>query len=217
MAGDWREAFRGAGRLLATSLASAVVGGVVMHQVLLGGDPSEAANENSIIELIQLALLVFSSATAAFAAAKFREGREGVVLVSALFLCMAIRECDSTFDRLLYHGAWFPIALAVAVAAAAFAALNMRRAARGLSAIARDIDAGFLYSGLSVILVFSRILGHKRIWLTIYRDVCGEENADSLCRAMKNIAEEGTELFGYTLIAIWAVLFAISCCRRRRG
>lgn len=217
MKGDWRVVLRGTARFLAMAAASAVVGCIVRHQVLHGGDPSEAANENALIEFIQLALLVASSALAAFTAAKFREGREGVALVAAFFLCMAIRECDSIFDHLLCHGAWFPIALAVAIAAIAWAARSPKRMAAGLSAIATGPDAGILYSGLSVILVFSRLLGLKSIWLTIYRDVCGEEQADTLSRAMKNIAEEGTELFGYALIAFWAILFAASRANRRSG
>ena len=69
---------------------------------------------------------------------------------------------------------------------------------------------------MSAIIAFSRILGYKRIWLTIYRDICGEKYAIELCRAMKNFAEEGTELFGYALVFLWAASFAASILRPPR-
>lgn len=215
-AGDIKAVAGGALRLFAILLLSAAVGCLILQQAIYGGDPSEAAVENSLIELLQLAFLAMSMALLSIVAARRREWRSGIVLVCAFFMCMAIRECDSIFDKAFYHGAWLPCALAVA-AAGAIQALALRRSTfAGLAAIVRDRSFGVLCSGLSAIFAFSRILGYKRIWLTIYRDICGEQFAIELCRAMKNIAEEGTELFGYALVFLWATAFAKSSLQRQR-
>ena len=213
---DTKTIAGGALRLFAALLLSTLVGLLIFNQVIRGGDPSEAANENSPIELVQLALLLLSAALTAVAAWKRKEWREGVVLVGAFFLCMSIRECDKVFDELFFHGAWQPFAFGVAATGVAMAFRRRGRAAAGLAAIVRDRSFGLVCAGLCVVFAFSRILGYKRIWLAIYRDICGEEHAIELCRAMKNIAEEGTELFGYALVFLWAVAFATSALVRRR-
>lgn len=200
-----KSIIRGAGVFLAMALAAAAVGGLVHHQAVFSADPSESANENSIIELCQFGLLILCTASVAVAAARRRDGRSGFILVASLFLCMAIRECDSFFDHTFFHGAWFPFVAAVAIAAITLAIRRWQQTLEGLATIVRDTYFGLLCAGLSVILVFSRIMGRKIIWLTIYRDICGEDKASSLSRAMKNFAEEGTELFGYALLAFWAV------------
>ena len=216
LADDVKVIAGGALRLFAMLLLSAAVGCLILHQAIYGGDPSEAAVENSLIELLQLASLLLSVTLLSIVAAKRKEWRGGIVLVCAFFACMAIRECDSIFDKALFHGAWLPFALAAAAAGAIQALVWRRGTAAGLAAIVRNRAFGILCSGLSAIFVFSRILGYKRIWLTIYRDVCGEKYAIELCRAMKNFAEEGTELFGYALVFLWAASFAAAALRRPR-
>ena len=205
MSDNLRCILRGAGVFFLMAFVSAAVGGLVFQQAVYGGDPSESAIENSIIEQVQFGLLILCTVLVAAAAARRRDGRAGYALVASFFACMAIRECDNFFDKLLFHGAWFPFVLAVAAAAIVAAVLHWKQTHAGMAAIVRDTYFGLLSAGLSVILVFSRILGHKSIWITIYRDICGEEKAEALSRAMKNLAEEGTELFGYTLLAFWAV------------
>ena len=185
---------------------AAAVGGFIYQQVVCSSNPAEVANENSPLELVQLALLVASSLLAGIVAFRRRGVREGYMLVSALFACMAIRECDNLFDRALFHGAWLPFALTVTFVAVVAALAHRRQALAGIAEIVRSRHYGMLCVGFSVIFVFSRILGYKKIWLTIYRDICGEEGADWLCRAIKNISEEGTELFGYMLVFVWIVL-----------
>ena len=216
LADDIKAIAGGALRLFAMLLLSAAVGCLILQQAVYGGDPSEAAVENSLIELLQLAFLAISMALLSVVAARRREWRSGIVLVCAFFMCMAIRECDSSFDKAFYHGAWLPFALAVAAAGVIQALARRRSTFAGLAAIVRDRSFGVLCSGLSAIFAFSRILGYKRIWLTIYRDICGEKYAIELCRAMKNFAEEGTELFGYALVFLWAASFAVASLRPPR-
>lgn len=204
---------KGALKFFGVFFLGVAIGGFVLHQAIYGGDPSESAIENSPIELFQLTFLILSMAMTAAAGWLRRDCREGYWLVAGLFACMSIRECDNTFDNLFYHGAWLPFALVVAGVLTVKAALAYRRAASGLAEIAASRNFAMLCAGSSVIFAYSRILGYKKIWLTIYRDVCGEERAVELCRAIKNIAEEGTELFGYSLVLFWAVATFLSALR----
>lgn len=210
---DFREAkraiFGGMCHLMAMMFFAAAVGGLIFQQTALGDNAVAAANENSIIEHLQLFLLAATFALLGVLAIRIREGREGFLLTAALFLCMAIRECDGILDTALFHGSWFPIGMAVALAAVIVAARRFRNTVAGLAAIVREKSFGILCAGLSMIFVFSRILGHKAIWSAISRHLSEVDVSKQLTRSLKNTAEEGTELFGYAIILFWAVSFAV--------
>lgn len=183
---------------------AAAVGAFVCVAATRAGNLMEVASENSPVELAQLALVMASALLAAAAGWRRRDGREGYLLVAAVFACMAVRECDNFLDRLLFHGAWLPLALAVAAVAGAVALAHWRRALAGLAGIVVGRAYGLLCAGFAVVFAFSRLLGYKKTWISIYAGVCGEEGAEWMSRAIKNVAEEGTELFGYALIFAWA-------------
>jgi len=204
-------------RLFAMMLLAAAIGCLVYQQVVGGANAAVAANENSKIEHLQLAFVVLSAGATSLVAAMRPDGRRGFALVAAFFLSMAIRECDLYLDVALFHGAWFPIAVAVVVISCAYAATGCRNAAAGLVEIVRNRSYGVLCAGLSMLLVFSRILGRKDIWHAISRSVTGFDAPEPLIRSIKNTAEEGTELFGYALIFFWAVSFTFAALGRRKG
>lgn len=203
--------------LFAMMLLAAAIGGLVYQQVVRGANAAAAANENSTIEHLQLAFVVMSAGATSLVATLRPDGRRGFALTAAFFLSMAIRECDGYLDAALFHGSWFPLAIAVAVLACAYAATGCRNATAGLVEIVRDRSFGVLCAGLSMLLVFSRILGHKDIWHSVSRSVTGFDAPIQLVRSIKNTAEEGTELFGYALIFFWAASFAFAALRRRGG
>jgi hypothetical protein len=60
-------------------------------------------------------------------------------------------------------------------------------------------SAGIFLSGFLVIMAFSRLIGRGSFWEAVM--------GDGYMRVVKNIAEEGTELMGYTLLLISAVEF----------
>jgi hypothetical protein len=202
--------------LLGVVALGAAVGCFIFWQAVHGGDPSESANENSPIELMQLGFVLVSALLAGATGWLRREGREGYALASAFFLCMAIRECDKVFDTIFFHGAWLPFALVMAAAGVVMALIHWRRTLAGIAEIVCDRAYGMLCAGMATVFAFSRILGYKKIWLTVYHDVCGIEGAERLCRTLKNIAEEGTELFGYALIFVWAAAIFRKSLRNAR-
>nr|WP_241902039.1 hypothetical protein [Vibrio lentus] len=118
--------------------------------------------------------------------------KHAAVLVSAFFAVMFIREMDFWFDKIT-HGAWFVPAALVAGSAIFYAVKNGKRTIYQLTFILASPHMNLLLTGLMLLLVFSRLFGMGSFW----HNVMG----DDYVRAVKNIAEEGTELLAYCLIA----------------
>jgi hypothetical protein len=121
---------------------------------------------------------------------------------------MAIRECDNANDRAFFHGAWVPFALAAAATSIFFAAKDGKSIVPGLAAIATGRRFGILAISLAIVFFYARIFGMKQIWLHTYESIIGSENSSMLVRPVKNIAEEGLELFAYALITLWSAASA---------
>ena len=215
MKSEMKQLLAGVGEALAVAFVSAAMGFLVYTQVVSSDDPLRAIKENSPIEILQVAFLVVSAALAAACAARRKDEAGGYVLVSGLFVCMAVRECDAILDH-VFHGAWLPAALAAAIASVAVAAAKRGTVVPGLAAIVGDRRFGILATSLAIAFFYSRIFGMKRIWLHTYECIIGPEGADKLIRPIKNIAEEGLEALSYALTTHWAALSAFAPARRRQ-
>ena len=148
--------------------------------------------EDSLTEFVQAGLLLASALAFARAALRRPAARGFHVLAAGFFATLLVRELDGFFD-LVRHGFWvWPAALA-ALASLAYAALH------GDGTVAKPL-ADFLQSpsgqlvglGLVVVLVFSRAFGSGTLWTP----VLGPD-----ATALKNVLQEGMELFGYALVA----------------
>ncbi|WP_410515877.1 hypothetical protein QO152_00100 [Pantoea allii] len=149
-----------------------------------------ALHEASFTETVQELLLV-SLAALFFIAARHRpEQRGGLTLIAGFYSCMLIRELDFFFD-LIRHGSWVWFALAIALGSLAVA---MRTPKQTISALADLLNHNrwpVMAAGLMIVLVFSRLFGMNALWEHLMPD---HHN-----RGVKNMAEEGVELLGYSL------------------
>ena len=153
--------------------------------------------ENAPVEWLQFALIAASGAMMAARAVRVSRGRAAFILASAFFFDMAIREQDALLDVLLWHGGWAWI-VGIVTAVAFMLALRCRETLKeGLGEIRSSGRFLFLAAGLAVILVVSRIMGMKHVWMHL-------GDPAQLCKA-KRVVEEGLELFGYMLIFAWAL------------
>lgn len=112
------------------------------------------------------------------------------VLVGGFFGCMLIREMDFLFDR-LSHGSWFWFALVLTLVCLAIALRNPRGIVSGLARFMEHPAWGMMSAGMLTILVFSRLFGMHQLWEHLM--------LDGYIRTVKNMAEEGSELLGYSL------------------
>lgn len=132
--------------------------------------------------------------------------------LALLFAGMAttalIREADYVLDK-VFDGLW-QVLVTVTLAATIAAVLRFRA---GFHEAVRRFTAqpafGLMLSGFLVVFVFSRLYGEDSTWLRIM--------ADAYERSVKNFAEEGVELLGYTLIMLAAMEFLYFSWRRARS
>ena len=170
--------------------------------VLLNGNVGEI----SVTEMLQQLLLIVSSGSFVYLARKRNEVKNAAVLISAFFAVLFIREMDFWFDKIA-HGAWvFPAAL-VASSAIFYAVKNGKRTIDQLALILASPHMNLLVTGVMLLLVFSRLFGMGSFW----HNVMG----DDYVRAVKNIAEEGTELLAYCLIAFASLKTVLGITRKK--
>lgn len=177
-------------------LSMAAAAGMVVVDVLV---LRNRVTEHSLTETAQECLLAFATCAALHRAWRDIRHRGVALLLAGLCGAMLFREMDGFFDRVLGHGAWkafvWPwLALTIGLAF---------RYRHGLMRTCGDFMGtrayAFIVTGLLVILVYSRILGHKALW-----NIPQEE---ALSRATKNTVEEGVELLGYVFLAYGAGVF----------
>lgn len=150
---------------------------------------NDALHETSFTEIFQEVLLAVIALMFFAQAARQESLRYSLLLMGGFFTCMLIREMDFLFDE-IHHGAWVWFALAVALICLWQAALHLSATLAGLVNFLRHPSWNMMAAGLLTILIFSRLFGMHELWERLM--------LDGYNRTVKNMAEEGTELLGYS-------------------
>lgn len=180
-------------------LGSALFIGVMMGLVFIDVVwMHDAVHEASLTECAQEIMLAIISLLFFHRAWRAPGQRPIAVLVGGFFGCMFIREMDFLFDQ-LSHGSWFWFALALTLACFAIALRNPRGIVSGLARFMTHPGWGMMSAGMLTILVFSRLFGIHQLWEHLM--------LDSYIRTVKNMAEEGSELLGYSLCMLATVRY----------
>lgn len=153
--------------------------------------------ENSFVEFGQEFLLLLT--TAIFGSMAIKKQSGGLWLVAGFFGCLFIRELDAYFDEIV-HGAWKYFALAL-VAFVCFKAwkIGIENTIETLANFMKTRSFIFIFIGLLIVLAYSRLFGMGELW----HAVMGE----NFNRTVKNVVEEGSELWGYALVFWGAVKY----------
>ena len=184
--------------IFAALIAAGVVGciylDVAVHQNIV---------ENSFVEYGQ-ELLLFAT-TALFSMQAIAKCQGGLWLVAGFFGCMFIRELDAYFDMIV-HGAWkyFALALMVFVLFKAWR-LGKENTIASLATFMKTRSFVFIFIGLLIVLIYSRLFGMGELWKAIM--------GDNFNRTVKNVVEEGSELWGYALVFWGAVKYWLASKR----
>ena len=179
------------------ALVAALAVGLMVFLAYIDISAAGRIKDASYTENLQETLLVFSSAIFIYLAKK--KSARGLLLVAGFFACMFIREWDAVFDD-IFHGAWKYVAIPTAVGFT-YCALK-----EGLQKVWDDL-AGFMsnksydviVAGLIIVLVVSRMLGSKAIWLLM--------SGPDFKYVFKTFIEEGLELLGYMVIFAGSVRY----------
>ncbi|MBM4195487.1 MAG: hypothetical protein FJ197_00110 [Gammaproteobacteria bacterium] len=163
--------------------------------------------EASIVEYLQTAFLLAVTGLFAYAARTFEHWRGVCPALALIALVATIREQDSFFDHNVFDGFWQLLALAVLAWLGWFLWRYPGPLAREVREFAASSSAGLLVAGFVTVFVYSRIIGMQTLW----RGILG----DGYVRVAKNFVEEGTELFGYSLLVVAAVETVVQLRARR--
>ncbi|HCW47038.1 hypothetical protein [Mixta calida] len=158
----------------------------------------DALHETSFTEIFQEVILGGIAISFFFYAVRQSSLRYSLVLKGGFFACMLIREMDFLFDE-IFHGAWVWFALAVAIVCLALAARHPAATLSDLVNFLQHPSWNMMAAGLLTILVYSRLFGMHELWETLM--------LDGYNRTVKNMAEEGTELLGYSFCLLSCVRY----------
>jgi hypothetical protein len=168
--------------------------GLIYLDVKTFGDMSE----KSFVEFGQQICVLVTSIIFMYLSSKKKAS--GLWLVAGFFMCMFIRELDAYFDD-VFHGSWKYFALITVVLFALKAWSSGKESMlRSLAQYMQNPSFTTMSFGVMVVMVFSRTFGMGKLWKLIM--------GDDFNRLVKNVAEEGTELFGYSIIFLAAVEYA---------
>lgn len=191
MSGNIKTILIGFAEFFLAALIAASVVGCIYLDVTIHHDLSE----DSFVEFGQETLLLITTVIFGAMAKKSRQG--GLWLVAGFFCCMFIRELDAYFDEIV-HGAWKYFALIVMVLSLYKAwRLGIENTIATLAAFMKARSFIFIFIGLLIVLAYSRLFGMGELWRAIM--------GDNYIRLVKNVVEEGSELWGYALIT-WGAL-----------
>ena len=171
-----------------------LVVGVIYFDIKTFGD----IREHSFVELGQSIFLFATSVIFMYLASKKKAN--GLWLVAGFFVCMLIREQDAYFDD-IFHGSWAYFALASVVFFVWKAwSQGKDNVLKTLAEYMQSPPFTTMSFGVMIILFFSRAMGMGKLW----KLVMGE----NFIRVVKTVVEEGTELFGYSIIFLAAIEYA---------
>ncbi|MDO6789062.1 hypothetical protein Q4589_15880 [Cobetia marina] len=183
---------------------------LVMHDAHHFGDVG--FSEASWTEHMQSTLLVLSAATMWLVHSRLPDLRTVSLLLFGLFAASLIREQDAMLDGMLGDGSWQILVSVVAIPVIIGVWRHRTRFVAEFEHFGRSFAFGLFGAGFLATYVFSRLYGRSEFWETLM--------GSAYLRSVKNAAEEVTELFGYTLMAIAVaeiVLLAIRMGRQRRA
>ncbi len=157
--------------------------------------------ENSLIEYLQMAFLSLTVILFCIDSVKVPRQRGFAMLLAGFFVVLLIRELDAFLDQIA-HGFWIWPAIAISVLAIRYAVIEQKTSAQPLVDFTHHGSFGLMLAGIVALLVFSRLFGMGDLWEAVMQE--------NYLRVVKNLVEEGTELFAYSLILASAAWYSFA-------
>ncbi|OLQ89425.1 hypothetical protein BIY21_15255 [Vibrio ponticus] len=174
--------------LIAVAFCALVNLALRIDYVVLGN----TLGEESVTEFMEQIMLIISASSFYYLAKTKPQLKHAAVLIGSFFLVMLIRENDGFLDHIA-HGSWVYPALFVTFSALFYAFKNGKQTLDQMAVILSSNYMNMLILGVVLLLVYSRLFGMGDFWKGVMQE--------HYIRDVKNIAEEGTELLAYCIIA----------------
>jgi hypothetical protein len=165
-------------------------------------------NEESWTENFQFIILALSSLFLILAGKKNPDDSAIATLMAGMTTIAMIRECDAVLDMDVFDGAWQTGAAITALCTFALVYRKKDKLVPGIMSFMKRPSFGYFVCGFITVFVYSRLFGRYGLWL----DIMSHER---FVRAVKNAAEEGTELFGYAVLLIACIEFFLESLSRK--
>ena len=159
-----------------------------------------ACGERSLVAWSQFALAFLSSSVMAVAAFREPRGRAGYGAMAFLLFAMSAYELLRDVLDIDEKAIGLTMAALALVAGAGCAAWSWRTFKTGFRRIASSGGFPALPFGFVFVLGISKLVSSRVIWGSL-------KLTDHDVRTVKHVVEESTELFGYAVIASWALSF----------
>lgn len=163
-------------------------------------------SELSVTEISQQLLLLSIASRFFIQSRHHSELNKACFFFSMLFLVFFIRELDHWLDYIL-HGFWkYPALLIIGYCLFAFFS-DVQTSLKQINLLLEQKYAQIFIFGLVTLLIFSRIAGMGVFWKAVMDE--------HYMRIVKNIVEEGIELFSYNILALssFKITQGIQHCR----
>ena len=161
--------------------------------------PADAlgTSEYSLVETLQLVLILVSGLVFGSVAWWHRGQRPVAVGFAAVALACLLRELDYFLDLWFTDNLWQVLLAVVVALGGAYLLRHRRRYAVGWARLWPSPAAALLFAGAVMLFLFSNLIGHEGLW----RSLLGEDYR----RIAKLAMEEMTELAAYALCFSGAV------------
>jgi hypothetical protein len=117
-------------------------------------------------------------------------------------LSMAIiREYNNFFIDYVFHGAWSILVIIAALVTLYFLYKQKDNILSSFHHFTQTTSYGIVLSGFFVTFIFSRFMGIPDFWHAVL--------GNNYIRDIERMAEESTELIGYTMIAFGCIEYAL--------
>lgn len=167
--------------------------------------------EESWTEIAQYSILALSTLLLILSCRKNSSDSVIATLMAGMTTIAMIRECDALFDIDIFDGAWQTAAAIAALCTFALVYRKKDQLVPGIILFIKRPSFGYFVCGFIIVFVYSRLFGRYGLWL----DIMGMGPGLAV-RAVKNAAEEGTELFGYSVLFIACVEFFLESLSKKK-
>lgn len=183
---------------LLTSMELWSPGSLKLH-VIREGDVF-GTSEFSPIEIIQPLILAICALLMLWISRTYPPQRPLAMVFGGLALVFSIRECDYFLDRYFVDNLWQVLVAISGAFVIAYGYRNRRRLRIALVRIWPSPGLTLLFAGALILFVFSLLIGHEPLWMSIL--------GDDYQRVYKLALEEFIELMGYFLWLIGSFEYA---------
>ena len=160
--------------------------------------------EDSYTEYAQEIMLLLSGLLYAWLAIRFESVRAFAILFAGLCFMALFREFNNYFHE-LFKGAWQIAVAIILIVTTVLVFRNRQSFLRPFQLFLQTPAFGLNIAAALIILLFSRLFGKKSTW----ENILEVDELEGAFRSVKNAAEEGIELLGYSLLLIGAIEFTI--------